>query len=384
MCFEHSCTSVYGSYISIVNFVDKDSSFKGTLVCCPKEQKCCFELQLYCLSGCPAGTYQDDEGQDDCKPCPTGYYCYANSTTYIGNECPRGHYCLEGTSSPHHYPCNPGRYNPKPRGNSSADCLPCDPGHYCAGFGNEKPTNSCTAGFFCPGENRVAQPSASRCTPGHFCPQGSYNMTKCLPGWYCDVEGLHEPVAQCDKGYYCPLGSFSRQQEECPAGHYCPLGSPVPSPCQPGSYLPGSRHENVSECLPCIAGWYCNSSGMNVPDGQCDQRYYCPPGQSVSSPNAYPCPVGHFCEKGSPEPERCPNGTYQDQRYSYECKQCLAGYYCDNTVTGVSSLAGFECPIGHYCPAGTSFATEYKCPPGTWSNKTQLVKPSECTDCPPR
>lgn len=336
------------------------------------------------LIGCPAGYYQDMEGQPNCKKCPRGFYCYANSTTYIGNECPTGHYCPDGTPSPQYKPCHPGTYNPKVQGNSSLDCLPCDPGHYCAGYGNDKPTNSCSAGFYCPGGDEEAKPGATRCTPGHYCKQGSHNMTKCTPGYYCNAHELHGPAGQCDPGYYCPLGSSSKMQIECIKGHYCPLGSPDPEACQPGYYLPGLKHENVSECIDCIAGMFCNSSGLSYPDGPCDKGYFCPPGQSVSSPNGHPCPVGHFCIKGSPIPERCPNGTYESNQYSYKCDECLAGYYCDNTAQAISNLTGFECPMGHFCPPGTSFATQHKCPTGTWSNKTQLERADQCTECPPR
>ena len=336
------------------------------------------------FTGCPAGTYQDEEGKASCKPCPQGFYCYANSTTYQGNQCPKGYYCPEATPRPHYKPCEPGTYNPKLQGNSSLDCLPCDPGHYCAYYGNEKPTNSCSAGFYCPGGDREAKPSATRCTPGHFCPEASHNMTTCTPGRYCDRDELDDTAGPCDPGYYCPAGSTSSRQVECEEGHYCPLESPHPFACQPGYYLPGKKHENVSECIECIAGMYCNNSGLNYPDGLCDKRYFCPPGQTVSSPNSHPCSVGHFCLKGSPLPERCPNGTYQDNEYSFACKPCLSGYYCDNTLVAVSNLTGYECPMGHYCPSGTSFATQHKCPSGTWSNKTQLERAEQCTECPPR
>ena len=262
------------------------------------------------------------------------------------------------------------------------DCLSCTPGSYCEGFGNFKPTNTCSAGFYCPGGDSDAK--AFRCKRGHFCPVGSYNMTKCTPGKYCDEEGLAAPKGPCDPGYYCPLGSSVRTQIECPEGNYCPLGSAVPEPCQPGTFLPGRRHQNISECQPCTAGEHCNKTGLAATDGKCDKGYYCPPGQSISTPAPYPCPVGHYCLVGSPLPTRCENGTYQDSKYSFECKDCEAGYYCDNTNMAVSSLAAFGCPMGHYCPRKTRFATQHKCPPGTWSNKTKLEREDQCTPCPPK
>ena len=339
---------------------------------------------FYWFLGCLPGTYQDEEGKASCKECPAGYYCYANSTTYSENVCPVGHYCPPGTPDPRHKPCQPSTYNPKPGANSSLDCLPCTQGEYCAGYGNYKPTNSCDPGWYCPGGNDVSQPSGNRCQRRYYCPRGSHNMSFCLPGMYCDQEELDYPSGKCDPGYYCPLGSESRQEKKCPPGRYCPLGSPVPEPCLPGYYLPGEKHQNKSECQECIAGMYCNKSGLPYPDGDCDKGYYCPPGQSVSRPAAWPCPVGHYCQVQSPEPTRCPNGTYQDERYQHVCKDCLAGYYCDNTDHAVSNLTDFWCPPGHYCPEKTSFSTQHKCPPGTWSNKTRLVEAGQCTSCPPR
>jgi len=40
--------------------------------------------------GCAAGTYQDLTHQSSCKTCEPGYYCLANSTTYMMTACPTG------------------------------------------------------------------------------------------------------------------------------------------------------------------------------------------------------------------------------------------------------------------------------------------------------
>ena len=37
---------------------------------------------------------------------------------------------------------------------------------------------------------------------------------------------------------------------------------------------------------------------------------------------------------------------------------------------------------GHYCPAGTNYSTEYKCPVGTYNNDTGLKMESDCLPCP--
>ena len=51
---------------------------------------------------------------------------------------------------------------------------------------------------------------------------------------------------------------------------------------------------------------------MSEPRGPCDQGYYCPEGQNVSSPDAYTCTPGHYCPTGSPNLVACEPGTYQD------------------------------------------------------------------------
>lgn len=40
--------------------------------------------------GCAAGTYQDLTHQSSCKTCVQGYYCLANSTTYLSTPCLTG------------------------------------------------------------------------------------------------------------------------------------------------------------------------------------------------------------------------------------------------------------------------------------------------------
>ena len=87
--------------------------------------------------------------------------------------------------------------------------------------------------------------------------------------------------------------------------------------------------------------------------------------------DVFSCPVGHYCPAGSEAPVRCENGTYQDQTTQWTCKICPAGYVCDNTM-GIVILDNSTtvCPMGMYCPAGTRYSDEFKCPIGTFNNRT--------------
>ena len=99
--------------------------------------------------GCPSGSYQDKEGQTYCEPCPPGYYCHANSTTYLGNDCPAGSYCPKNTSHELQFLCWPGTFNPLTGQKNSSACIPCTAGKYCASSGLYAPTDNCSAGWYC-------------------------------------------------------------------------------------------------------------------------------------------------------------------------------------------------------------------------------------------
>ena len=58
--------------------------------------------------------------------------------------------------------------------------------------------------------------------------------------------------------------------DRCPPGHYCEAGTSTPQPCPPGYFQPSYSAQNLSWCVLCTSGTYCNQSGLDAPDGQCD------------------------------------------------------------------------------------------------------------------
>ena len=54
------------------------------------------------------------------------------------------------------------------------------------------------------------------------------------------------------------------------------------------------------------------------------------------------------------------------------------GKYCNS-----STVFPYECPMGHYCPSGTQFSTQYKCPPGTYNSNMSSISVTACELCPP-
>lgn len=108
---------------------------------CPKGYMCPVGSEL--PTECPAGTYQDEEGQSTCKTCPEGFYCTTNSTDFSDKPCPVGHYCPNGTTHANQYPCLKGTYNPAQQQTNVSSCLECDGGKYCPSDGAENPAGNC-------------------------------------------------------------------------------------------------------------------------------------------------------------------------------------------------------------------------------------------------
>ena len=342
----------------------------------------------FCLVGsdipspCPAGTYNDHPQQSNCSVCPEGFFCLTGSITYLNTLCPDGHYCPEGSQFPELCPI--GTFNNVFRASSETDCLACTPGMYCEDRGLTEPTGLCSEGWYCSGGSFEAMPSMPHggiCNMSEYCPLGSSFPTPCTGGYACTSQGLSNPDVECEARYFCPEGSSTPQVVVCPPGYYCPAGSVSPLPCPVGTYSDQIGIANQSECIQCTPGYFCNSTSLIEPSGLCDERYYCLSGQSTARPSNFICPQGHFCLEGSEAPIRCEAGSYQDELGQIECKTCPSSFYCDNRFTPVVLYNDSLCPAGHYCPDRTSFATDYPCPPGTYSNVTGLDSVDQCTSC---
>ena len=356
---------------------------------------------------CPEGTYNNNTGASECVPCPPGYFCETNSSTFEHTPCPTGHYCLEGTRISTEFPCPPGTFNNLTGGQDLTSCVACSPGMYCEGYGNEIPTAECTEGWFCIQGSDSSTPisdfvfdfsdnctcldniTGGRCNPGTFCTSGSSFPSLCTAGMYCDSYQLSSPSRECFAGFYCEEGSDIPNQFPCPSGHYCPVGTAVPIPCPIGHFTPNTGTGNVNGCRLCSPGYFCGTEGLSAVEGLCSEGYYCPAGQNSSTPDEFTCPVGYFCPQNSSFPIACPSGNYQDDIAQPSCNLCPQGFYCDRfedsqtcNTSGAGVIVPSVCPQGSYCPPGTEYASQFLCPEGTYSNASGLVNASDCTLCP--
>ena len=386
---------------------------------------------------CPAGTFSTALGlsaalgANGCTACDPGSYCAISGATAVtglcdagffcsggatsprptdeategGDICPMGAYCPEGSDSP--MLCAAGTYNPVSGASDSAACVNCDAGMFCTVSGSATPTGLCVAGFVC--AEGSSSGTAVPAGPGSFAPAGSAQAIPCPVGTYQPASQQAECLA-CDAGSVCAATGLS-VVTACPPGGYCPTGSIQAIPCPAGTFFSGSLGAAVSldDCTPCDAGRFCEGAGESTVTGTCDAGFICFLGSTSATPSGTgvdgdsgPCPMGHFCLSGTTSAAACPSGFYLPETGASLLSDCLpcpagsfclgtglseptglcdAGYFCDGDLDGPGTSsptpAGGECPLGHFCPQGTT--EPIPCPPGTFANETAL---GTCLDCP--
>mmetsp|Transcript_25097 Transcript_25097/g.27850 ORF Transcript_25097/g.27850 Transcript_25097/m.27850 type:complete len:302 (+) Transcript_25097:2542-3447(+) len=205
----------------------------------------------------------------------------------------------------------------------------------------------------------------------------------CPAGYFCLIESIAMTI--CPSGSYCPSGTPAGDTHKCPAGTYSGIRT-------------GARLE--SDCLPCTIGHYCVEGTISpIPAAE---GYYIPymgataPGAAKKCPPGYPCTgtgnydykgfscsKGHYCPPGaiSSTANKCPAGTFTERTDLWDpsqCSSCPTGFYC---LEGATSADWVNCPTGYYCPLGTGTATQYPCPTGTIGTADNYKSESECQKC---
>ena len=143
-------------------------------------------------------------------------------------------------------------------------------------------------------------------------------------------------------------------------------------PCPAGKIVLTSGNDDIAECVDVAAGLYVSKRGQNTSnlnDLWVSETEY-------THEIGFLCYLGYYCPSGSHHQfmYRCPRGTYQDEFGKSVCKDCLAGYYCNE-----NSILPIICPQGHYCPLKT-FSPK-KCPVGTFGSQLGLVSETNCQKC---
>lgn len=322
--------------------------------------------------------------------CTAGYYCISGSDNptptdgTTGQACPEGKYCTAGTTAP--TDCPIGTMSNSTGLAMSSQCPACQGGYYCQTTGLTAPTGPCNAGYYCDSGATGPTPSdgttGNVCTIGHYCPSGTDDPIPCADGTYSPTTNA-ATCTSCTAGYYCTNGI---SLQDCPQGYYCPSGTgPVWQQCPVGTYGSSTLLAASSDCTQCNGGKYCDTPGITSVSGDCLAGYFCTSGADSATPSGLvgvsgPCTAGHYCPAATTNPVPCLVGTYSnttgltqssqctDCDYGKYCgttglieptADCFAGFYCLQGATAgnnpTTDATGGPCPIGHYCPTGTSF-----------------------------
>lgn len=88
--------------------------------------------------------------------------------------------------------------------------------------------------------------------------------------------------------------------------------------------------------------------------------------------------AGFKCPSGSPRPEPCQPGEYQDKEESSSCLPCPAGRVCE----GQNGTQPQACPPGSYCEGGSTLLSKGTCPSHTFNPAENATDRSWCLECP--
>ena len=113
--------------------------------------------------------------------------------------------------------------------------------------------------------------------------------------------------------------------------------------------------------------------------------FSCPTSGLNSTQSLTACAAGYYCPNGTvfASDHPCPPGTYTDLTNLTDfsqCSVCPAGKACSWGTGGASPP--LNCASGYYCPSGTTTPTQYSCPAGTYTPSNNLTSSLQCTTCP--
>ena len=147
--------------------------------------------------------------------------------------------------------------------------------------------------------------------------------------------------------------------------------------CLAGTYGGLSQgKKDISECLVCPAGYWCGDhcvtptpvgagyysphTGLSLASQAliCPPKFHCPE-SAMTNYKGYHCAKGHYCPAGSTSPtqETCPPGTYSDATDLHDVRDCMIcpeGFMCAEAATSDNDLIVI-CPVGWYCPEGSEY-----------------------------
>ena len=310
---------------------------------------------------CPAGKYNGQQGQLSCTQCGTGKYQIMTGQDSCV-KCPIGSSQSEpGQDSCMN--CGPGKHQ------SNQTCINCTPGKYNRKSGQIS-CKSCRTGKY---NNQTNQTSCTSCDTGKYNGQyGKTNCTDCGTGKYQNEEGQYlckSNVCICNDGRaaapalgkiclkhnstQCVGCQWNEYLDEdnclvCPAGKYKLSGGShcekdITRNCCRDCPINQYSTDNGLGCFACQAGMFTTTKG-STKCISCDTQNWTH--NDFKGKGQYAIIGGcSFCLQGKYytgvygyQPcTTCPNGYYENEISSDDCKLCDTGKYMPDSQSDFES-----------------------------------------------
>uniref|UniRef100_A0A8C4ZWE3 Sushi, von Willebrand factor type A, EGF and pentraxin domain-containing protein 1 n=1 Tax=Gadus morhua TaxID=8049 RepID=A0A8C4ZWE3_GADMO len=327
-----------------------------------------FSLEYHECESCWLGSFQDQEGQLECKTCPEGTstaYLHSRSATECKGQCKPGSRSMNGLETCESCPL--GHYQP---GFGSRECLVCPDSTSTVTRGAVDQAECgvpCLAGRFsrtglvpcypCPRDYYQPDHGRSYCLSCPF--YGTTTVTGATAIQHCSSECQAVSAAEHEPGKADAAFQHELVRPESPVFHECFL-----NPCQNKGTCEEVGAGYVCTCMPGFTGSLCEAEVNECVSSPCLNEGVC----DLAAAFSCTCPMGYSGERCEVDVDECHSapclngGSCHDAVNDFRC-QCVEGYHGRLCEVDVDECDPNPCINGASCLDGLGSFT-CRCLPG--------------------